>query len=104
MQSTIQRIREDAFSKLSKGSSNTTATRNRLPKDNNAHWHVVQRMLLRLRLATTISSSEREIKKSQTAAEGWKFRYFELKNIADKMIEQHEHESSVQKVCVLYKN
>ena len=31
-------------------------------------------------------------------AESWKMKYFQLKNIADKMIEQFEHESSVQKV------
>ena len=61
-------------------------------------------MLLRLRLATTISSSQQEIKKSNTAAEGWKFRYFELKNIAEKMIEQHEHESNVQKVSFFREN
>ena len=76
LQSTIQRIREDAFGKLTKGTSNTSTTssssstsRSRLNRDkindiknNNGHWHVIQRMLLRLRLASTISSSEREIK------------------------------------------
>ena len=105
LQSSIQKIREDAFGKLlTRGSPNRSRTSNRetLKISENGHWHVVQRMMLRLRLASTISSSEREIKKSQEAAENWKMKYFQLKNIADKMIEQFEHESSVQKVCSIH--
>ena len=64
------------------------------------HWHVIQRMLLRLQLTACQSKNERELKKAKDYGQEWKKRYFELKSVADKMMEQFEHESAVQKSII----
>ena len=61
------------------------------------HWHIIQRMLLRLQLTACQSKNERELKKAKDYGLDWKRRYFELKSVADKMMEQFEHESTAQK-------
>ena len=64
------------------------------------HWHIIQRMLLRLQLTACQSKNERELKKAKDYGHEWKKRYFELKSVADKMMEQFEHESAVQKSII----
>ena len=64
------------------------------------HWHIIQRMLLRLQLTACQSKNERELKKAKDYGQEWKKRYFELKSVADKMMEQFEHESAVQKSII----
>lgn len=64
------------------------------------HWHIIQRMLLRLQLTACQSKNERELKKAKDCGQEWKKRYFELKSVADKMMEQFEHESAVQKSII----
>ena len=60
----------------------------------------LERMLLRLQLTACQSKNERELKKAKDYGLEWKRRYFELKSVADKMMEQFEHESAVQKSII----
>ena len=60
----------------------------------------LKRMLLRLQLTACQSKNERELKKAKDYGLEWKRRYFELKSVANKMMEQFEHESAVQKSII----